>query len=497
MTKRRYKSGLHRNQSDLFPSSLDDYVSQTNPVRAIDAYVDTLDLATCHFQHSTAAVGSGQPAYDPGDLLKLYLYGYINQVRSSRKLERETHRNVEVMWLMGQLHPSYKTIADFRKDNPQALRQVNRDFILLCRELDLYGSKQVAIDGSFFKGNASKASIVTDKRLAKQLVKLDAQIDAYQQALDSNDQQESREADSEEDVELNEKLDRLKRRQAEKRGQLDQLQASEDKQLSSTDPDARLLSKSGQRVAGYNVQSVIDDKHHLVVCSEVVNDGNDAHQLYPMASQAKATLAVETLTVLADGGYYEGEQLKQCEDDRIAAYVAEPDKSKPLKAQGRYTRQAFRYDAQRHVYVCPQGHALQQQGKPSQKNNKMRLRFASQASICSACPVRDACLARQAKTRQIYRWEHEAVLERHRTRMQAASQPMKQRAALVEHPFGTWKDRAGWTYHFLVRGFRKVRGEWSLMVTGYNLTRVLNIFGIEKFIGYCAQRNQTRRAVAL
>lgn len=494
MTARRYKAPDNRSQSSLFPPSLDDYVSPDNPVRAIDAYVNTLSLDGLGFQYTQPTQGSGQPPYHPGDLLKLYLYGYINHVRSSRKLERETYRNVEVMWLVGRLHPSYKTIADFRKANPGALKATNRDFILLCRELDLFGGKKVAIDGSFFRGNASKASIHTEKKLKKQIEELDAKITAYQNELAENDRCDDKESNQSihEDPELGDKLERLKGRQVQKQQQLQSLQTSDETQISTTDPDARLLSKSGQRVAGYNVQTAIDDKHHLLVCSQVTNDGNDFHQLYPMATHAKETLVVEELIALADAGYYEGDQLKQCEDHQITPYVPEPDKTQAVKTQGRYTRNAFTYDAERNLYHCPQGHALKQRGKPHKKNDKMRIRYASQTSVCNACPVRNKCLSDDAQTRQIYRWEHEDVLERHRKRMQDSAQAMTQRASLVEHPFGTLKDRAGWTYHFLVRGFRNVRGEWSIMAMGYNFTRVLNIIGIDVFMAYCAQRNQSQ-----
>lgn len=493
MMTRRYKSGSDRTQAILFPACVDDYVSQDNPVRAIDAYVDTLDLQALGFQHSGYFSGKGQPPYAPSDLLKLYLYGYMNHVRSSRKLERETHRNIEVMWLIGELHPSYKTIADFRKDNPKALKRVNRDFVLLCRELGLYGGETVAIDGSFFRGNASKASIRSEKTLKKQLATLEAQIEAYQHALESNDQQESKPhvTSPHEEENLTDKLAQLEARQAEKQQQLTQLEASEDTQISTTDPDARLLSKSGQRVAGYNVQNVVDAKHHLIVTSEVTQDGNDSQQLYPMAAKAKAVLEVDELEAQADAGYYEGEQLKQCEEDNITAYVPEPNKNKAIKKQGRYTREAFSYEADKDVYRCPNDEELKPSGqKPQKKNGKHRFRYASRASVCNSCPLRDQCLPEKGKIRQLYRWEHEDVLERHRERMAQANDVMKQRASLVEHPFGTLKDRAGWACHFLVRGLTKVQGEWSIMALGYNFTRVLNILGFEAFRNYCAQRQQ-------
>jgi len=498
MARRHYKSGENRNQSGLFPPSLDEYVSLNNTVRAIDAYVSTLDLNQLGFQHTEHYFGSGHPCYDPSDLLKLYLYGYINHARSSRRLARETQRNVEVMWLIGQQHPSHQTIADFRKDNPEALRNVNRDFTLLCKELNLFGGKKVAVDGSFFRGNASKASITTESTLKKQLKALDEKIEAYHQELDNNDQLEMQETLSgiEEDPQLDKKLEKLKAKQIEKQQQLKKLQDSDSTQLSTTDSDARLLKKSGQVVVGYNVQSVVDNKHHLVVATEVTNDGNDSQQLYPMLSKAKATLQVKKIIGLADAGYYEGIQLKKCEEDDITVYVPEPDKNKAVKSQGRFTRQSFSYDKEHNIYLCPQGNKLKQQGKAHKKNNKMRNRYSSKAAECNACPLRTKCLTEKGTVRQIYRWEHEDILERHHERMKDSDKAMVQRASLAEHPFGTWKDRAGYTYHFLVRGFKKVRGEWSIMVMGYNFTRVLNIIGLKGFMDYCAQRKENGEKTA-
>ncbi len=490
---RPYKQGKNRNQTHLFPARLDDYVSTTNTVRAIDAYVSVLDLSEFEFHHTDFFLGSGQPPYDPADLLKLYLYGYTNHIHSSRKLERETQRNIEVMWLLGQLTPSYKTIADFRKNNPKALKQVNRDFILMCKELKLYGGEKIAVDGSYFKANTNKANITTKTQLKQQLQQLDKKIDAYHQALEKNDQQEDKEKSlAIEDPHLPKKLKHLKERQTLKQKQLIKLNKENKKQLSTLDPDARLLSKRGQSVAGYNVQSVVDDKHHLIIHSQVTQDGNDLHQLYSMASAAKELLDVKKIIALADTGYYEGKQLKRCEEEGIIAYVSIPDRTKVFKKQGRFSRDDFTYNKEQNHYICPQGNLLKVSGKPEKKDNKKRIRYSSKAPDCNECPLRQECLPKKGKTRQLYRWKHEDVLERHHQRMKQphAKQEMVQRASLVEHPFGTLKNRAGGTYHFLVRGLKKVKGEWSLMVFGYNFTRVLNIIGVKDFMNYCAQRKQ-------
>lgn len=494
MTNRRYKTGIAREQFSLLPARIEDYVSPEAMVRAIDTYVDTLDLATLGFRHAGGgnAQGKGQPPYDPADHLKLYLYGYLNKVRSSRCLERETHRNLEVIWLLGGLKPDFKTIADFRKDNAAALKAVNRDFVLLCRELGLFGGTKVAIDGSFFHGNASKASIYGKDQLDDQLKQLEEKIERYQQQLADNDAVEAKDGEpgAQLDSELATKLAALKEKQQQKQALKEQLEASGETQISTTDKDARLLNKGNGTVAGYNVQIVVDDEHRLIAASDVTNDGNDKNQLHRMAEMAKAALGVEELEALADAGYFNSGDLAACEQNGITAYVPEPDKLAKAEREGRITRDEFRYDGERDVYVCPQGQELRPQGKPCLHRGKLRTRYETKASQCRNCPLRGTCLTKDADSRQVYRSQHEEVVERHRQRMeQAGGTKMRKRSGLVEHPFGTLKCRAGWT-HFLVRGFRKVGGEWALMATCYNFGRVLNIIGFDRFRDYCRKRRE-------
>ena len=469
--------------------------SAANSVRAIDAYVDTLDLAKQGFLNASGGVCAGQPAYPPEALLKLYLYGYINKVRSSRRLENETYRNLEVIWLVEELRPSYKTIADFRKNNSKALTATNRDFVLLCKELQLFGGETLGIDGSFFKADASKDSIYTEDKLnqqLQQLQQLEQKINVYQEQLAVQD-----EADNQaglgsltEDKHLNEKITALKEQQAVKKALQKRLQDSEAKQVSVIDPDARLLSKRGQTIAGYNVQIAVDAKHKLIVAEAVTQDGNDSQQLMPMINKAQAILAAGNLAVLADSGYYEGNQIKQCEDQHITAYVAIPDRSN-VKTQGRYSRDQFNYNAEGDTYTCPQGMPLNRYGAPHQTNNKTYARYKSKVSACKQCPVRSQCLTDKATSKQLMRWKHEDVAERHQTRMHNSKGIMRRRGALVEHPFGTLKRRAGWD-HFLMRGLKKSTGEFSLMVLGYNFTRVLNILGIDTLRDYCVQRSENK-----
>jgi transposase len=503
MTNRTYKTGVDRGQLNLLPPRIDDYVGPANLVRGIEAYVRGLNLRGYAFRHAGPAGGSGagQPSYDPADLLKLYIYGYINRVRSSRALEREAQRNVEVMWLLGGLTPGYRTIANFRKDNGDALRAVNRGFVQVMRELELVGGELVAIDGAFFHGDASKGSIKTRGRLEKHLAAVDRDIEAYSKELDANDAAEEAQppvatemagvadkvAALMEQRELEEQREKLK-------ADLARLDESGETQVSRTDPDARLLMKRGQKVAGYNVQIAVDEKHKLIVASEVVNDGNDTGQLHDMAQAAKEALGAETLQVVADGGYYNGVELKKCEDDgSIVPYVAQPDRNGRQTANGRFGRDEFTYDAEADAYRCPANELLKP--SPSLKNNggRMERPYVSRKPVCDGCPLRAQCVNPKSHTRTIYRWEHEDVVERHQERMKGAQaqELMRRRKALVEHPFGTLKCRAGYR-HFLVRGFDKVRGEWSLMALCYNLSRVLSIVGLDRFTAYMAERAAAR-----
>jgi transposase len=493
MTNRPFKVGESREQSGLLPPRIEDYVGPGNPVRAIESFVCALDLAKLGFRHADRGVEVGQPPYDPADLLKLYLYGYINQVRSSRRLEREACRNLELIWLLKSLRPGYRTIANFRKENWQALKAVNRSFVLLVRELGLVGGTVVAIDGSFFHGDASKASIFTRKRLAEQIASLDREIEAYGKSLEDNDAAEGKERSKDRNDgngdggDLGAKVAELMARRSRAAADLDRLEESGETQMSLTDPDARLLSKSGQTVAGYNVQAVVDDKHKLIVASDVVNDSSDVNQLHAMAKAAKEALAAETLEVLADEGYYSSTELKACEDDGIKAYVPPSEGNGWLEKKGRFSLKSFSYDAAADAYRCPAGELLRpMKGRWQNTSGRLEIRYASRTKICKTCPLKSKCLSPKASQRTIGRWEHEDVLERHRARMESAGDLMRRRSAIVEHPFGTLKCRAGYR-HFLVRGFNKVRGEWSLMALCYNFTRVLNILGFEGFVAAIAK----------
>ena len=358
------------------------------------------------------------------------------------------------------------------------------------RSLGLLGGEVVAIDGAFFHGDASKASILPEKRLGEQMAAVDRSIAQYSAALEQNDtaaaapnRQPAAGVDD-----MARKLALLRERQAMAEGDLARLAQSGEGQLSRTDPDARLLQKHGQIVAGYNVQIAVEDKHKLIVASEVVNDGNDTGPLHAMAEAAKAALGAATLTALADTGYYNGERLKACEEEAITAYVPLPNRAQRLKEEGRFAAEDFLYDAAGDVYRCPAGSQLRpMQAHHRQASGKMAIRYASRRSVCRVCPLRGGCLAKKGERREIERWVHEDVIERHRARMRdRGADMMRRRKALAEHPFGTLKCRAGYR-HFLVRGFAQVRGEWSLMALCYNFSRVLRIFGFDRWLAVLAQ----------
>jgi transposase len=518
---RRYKQGTPRTQAMLLPPSVEDYVAADNPVRAIDLYVESLDLVALGFANAAGTLSAGQPAYRPADLLKLYIYGYLNRVRSSRRLQAECGRNLELIWLLGGLAPNDHTIADFRKDNAEALRATCRDFVALCAELGAIGGTQLGLDGSFFHGSASDASVTTAAQLAAELAALERDIERYHSELDGHDTEEASAPERARATAA--ALDELKARAERRRAQLKRLADTGETQVSNTDPDARRLRKNGQKVTGYNVQSVVDARHKLILAHEVTNAGNDLGQLVPMLAQAQAVLAeraaapseapAETapsegapdvaaqpapLEVLADAGYFTERDIAACETRGIRVYVPVPEaKGNSAERRGLLPTAEFRYDPERDRYDCPGGRTLERAGKPVVRNGALHRRYRSKAKVCAACPLAERCLSEKGTCREIERSEHAEAVERHRAHMQSeqAKAKMRERAALCEHPFGTLKRWLGWD-HFLVRGFDKVRGEMALLVQCYNLRRLLVIFGIEGFLEACRQRRQARQAEA-
>ncbi|WP_340646846.1 IS1182 family transposase [Phenylobacterium sp.] len=470
---KRFVEGEDRRQGTLLPECLEDYVSEENPVRVIDVFVDELDLQGLGFEGVTPEA-TGRPGYHPGLLLKMYVYGYINQITSSRKLEREAQRNVEMMWLTGRLAPDFKTIADFRKDNGPAIRAGCRRFIALCRKLDLFSHAVAAIDGSKFKAVNTRDKNFTRASIQRRMEQVEASIERYMAALETADRLEGEIARTK-SVRLKEKIAALREQMRDFQALEVQVHAAPDQQISLTDPDARAMATNGKGtgMVGYNVQTAVDAKHHLIVAHEVTNVGNDRSQLANMGALAKAEMGVESLDVLADRGYFSGEEVLACETLGVIPYVPRPLTS-GAKADGRFGKQDFVYIPEQNVYRCPSGQVLPHHMTTVEKGLTLH-RYWDRAS-CQACPLKARCTP--SKERRVTRWEHEAVIEAMQDRLERAPKAMRIRRATVEHPFGTLKAWMGAT-HFRMRRLENVRTEMSLHVLAYNLKRVIAIIGMQ------------------
>ena len=458
--------GLSRHQRLLLAPSLDELLSCDHPVRVIDAFVDMLDLRALGFS-KIEAEKTGRPPYDPADLLKLYVYGYANQVRSSRRLEREAARNIEVQWLVNRVTPSFKTIADFRKDHPEALVGAVRAFVQFCRGQSLYGGEVVAIDGSKIEAVASRKQVITPKGLEKQIAAIDAKVAEHLAAMDAADRDEALAAPA--DVAA--ALEALKAQRQELQAKAGAMSKAGLTQEVATERDARLMktARQGHQVA-YNAQSVVDAKHGLIAAFDLTNDCNDLNQLLPMAEQAKRVLQAETLTAVADTGYSNGEQGLACEAAGVTAIVPRPKTVNPKNPE-LFTREAFAYDPASDSYTCPAGQTLT---VATVSRTEQKTYYATRA--CTGCRLKARCTTAAGRT--IARGFHEAAKEAMHQRAAADPIWMKRRRELVEHPFGTMKWLMGYP-RFLLRGLRKARSELALTVLGFNLKRVVNILGVE------------------
>ncbi len=473
---RRFVEGTDRGQSTLFPECLEDWIDENNPVQVIDVFVDELDLSELGFD-GVAPEATDRPSYHPLVLLKLYIYGYLNRVQSSRRLEREAGRNVEVMWLTGRLAPDHKTIADFRKDNGRAIRQVCARFVALCRTLGLLTEASVAIDGSKFKAVNNRDKNFTRAKMERRMAQIEDSVARYLQQLDTADRQEPSEGLRTKTSHLKEKITKLKEQMRRLHALKAQMLAMPDQQISLTDPDARSMATSGRGsgVVGYNVQVAVEAEHHLIITHEVSNEGSDRSQLSPVAKEAKAILEVENLDAVADRGYFNSEEILACEEAGITVTLPKPMTSN-AKAEGRFGKQDFRYVAEQDVYICPAGERLAYSFTTEDKGLVLR-RYATKA--CQNCAIKNACTT--AKQRLISRWEHEHVLEAVQRRLDEHPEKMRQRRETVEHPFGTIKAWMGAT-HFLMKTLPKVATEMALHVLAYNMTRVMNIMGIQSLM---------------
>ncbi len=473
-----YIKGSDRSQGMLLPRTLDDYVAGNNAVRAIAAFLERLDFVKLGFVRAAAAE-TGRPGYDPRLLMGLYLWGHLNGLSSTRKLERECQRNLEVIWLCTNLHPDFKTIADFRTANGEGIKGVVVEFRRWCLAAGLYGKEIVAVDGSKFKAVNSKQRNYTREKLKQVLARERAKISEYLAALDAADAAEAEAEETELTAEqLKEKIAGLERYLAEHEQLAQELEESGERQISLTDPDAKLMKTALGSEVSYNVQTVVDSKLKLLVTYEVTNEGNDLGQLAVMAQAAQQALAVEELTVLADGGYYEGKAVKECEDAGVITYLPQPQ-SGAAKHRGVFPNHRFRYNAARDLYVCPQGEELQRQ-RLIEKKGKQYKSYKTKA--CHGCPLRAQCTTSKYG-RKILRWVDQEVLDRLQARNRGRPELLKLRKTLAEHPFGTIKGAMN-KGSFLLKGLNKVSIEFGLTVLAYNFKRVLNHLGVEKMLTF-------------
>jgi transposase len=483
-----YIKGRARGQHRLFPSTIDEYIDEANPVRAIAAFLGALDFAELGFGRGEPAE-TGRPGYDPRLLMGLFIWGHMNRVRSSRGLERECGRNLEAIWLMENLGPDFKTIADFRKDNGEPIKQVMVKFRLWCRAEELFGREVVAIDGSKFKAANNSERNFTQKKLAKLIKRERTQVDGYLKAVAEADEQEVDEPQLSAE-QLREKLKGIKEKLAGHEEMLQEMKEREVSQVSLTDAEARLMKTSKGSDVSYNVQMVVDSKHKLIAACEVTNDGNDLGQLANMAQQGKEALGVDKLTVLADGGYFDGDKIKECEDAGITTYLP-PPKSNAAQRRGLFAAEQFIYDEARDLFVCPQGEELTFRTREKLHHKEYKI---YRTNACGVCPLRAHCTTSQ-RGRKLRRWVHAAVLERLKERIRGQPDLMKERKKLAEHPFGTIK-RAMDQGYFLMKGINKVTTEISLTILSYNLKRVINILGVEKVISSMKMNPSMKGATA-
>ena len=473
---KRFVEGVDRGQSTLFPECLEDWICEDNPVRVIDVFVEKLDLGDLRFE-GVDPEATGRPAYHPSMLLKLYIYGYLNRVQSSRRLEREASRNVEVMWLTGRLAPDHKTIADFRKNNGPAIRKVCVQFVVLCRKIGLLKTASVAIDGSKFKAVNNRDKNFTRAKMERRLAQIEESVARYLSQLDTADLQEPSEALAIRTSHIQDKLAKLANEVERLKAIEKAMLASPDQQISLTDPDSRSMATSGRGsgVVGYNVQVAVDTEHHLIVTHEVTNTGSDRSQLANIGLQAKEALGVDHLDAVADRGYFSGNEILACDVADITVTLPKPMTS-GAKSDGRFGKQDFVYVSAEDVYRCPAGKKLTYR-YTSEEHGMMLRRYWTTA--CQRCPLKSRCTTGQE--RRIVRWEHEHVLEAVQQRLDANPQAMRVRRETVEHPFGTLKMRMGAT-HFLMKRLPKVATEMALHVLAYNLTRVMNIIGVKPLL---------------
>ena len=472
----RFVEGADRRQSWLLPDTLDDYVTEDNPVRVVDVFIDELDLAELGFA-GMAPAATGRPAYHPATLLKIYLYGYLNRVQSSRRLEREAGRNIELMWLTGRLAPDFKTIANFRRDNGPAIRTACRQFVLLCRDLGLFAGAMVAIDGSKFKAVNNRDRNFTAHKAQQRITQVEASIDRYLAVLDRADREDSDVPEARAEK-IQEKIAGLRRQMQDLKDMAARVDDAPDHQISLTDPDARSMSSSGRGtgVVGYNVQAAVDTEHHLILAHEVLNEGTDRAQLVPMGQAALAAAGTQDLTVLADRGYFSGEQVLACEGTGVLPCVPKVDTSGRAR-RGLFTRADYIYNAGQDHYTCPAGaHLTKGKARADRQGDVEQYR---NLAACHGCRLKPRCTPETVK--RVKRWKQEAVLDAMQRRLDKIPDAMGVRRQTVEHVFGTLKAWMGST-PFLTKTLKNVRTEMSLSILAYNIKRMIRLFGVQPLI---------------
>jgi len=479
-----YKQGLNRKQQLMFPPSLDELVAEDNMARAIEEYVNILNISSLKIKTKKSLIKDGQPAFHPKLLLKIYIYGYLNKIRSSRKLETEIGRNIEMMWLTQGLTPSYKTIANFRKDNPKALQTIFKEFSILIKNLNLITGDLVAIDGAFLRANASKNTLIMKKTVKKDLAKIDEEIKNYMILLETTDKEDKDRLSlkiSKEDIDkLSDKKEKLTK-------DLDLLESLGKEQYNKTDHDATVMSKPAHNLMAYNSQIAVDNKYKFIVATDISTQGHDLDQLHNMATKTKEIVDNPHMIVTADKGYYSTKEIKKCIEDDIETIIPPRCTAANKKIKdGRFAKKHFTYNHEDDCYICPNNQILKKAKNQYQRNGRMLDIYRASRYDCQECSVKQNCITNKVKSKCVYRWEHESIIDTYTKKMSTsqAKEIVRKRGSIVEHPFGTIKRALGWD-HFLVRSKRKVLGENALIMFTYNFRRLLNLIGIALFKKLC------------
>jgi transposase len=475
-----HKSGRSREQIILFPEAIEDYITEENPVRFIDTFVDRLDTIKLGFEHAVLKE-TGRPPYDPKDLLKLHLYGLLNRIRSSRLLERETKRNLEVIWLLKHISADHKTISDFRKNNGKAIKKTFKEFYLICKELDLYGGELAAVDSSKFKASNARDKVVDKETIEKRIEKIEQSIDMYLEELDNNDKTEPEDKAITKE-ELDQKIEILKKKKIQLEEAEKELLKTTEKYISLTDKDCRLIKDKDGIEPSFRMQTAVDEKHSMIIDFEMTEKSADNNHLLEMSKKAKKALGVEELTVVADAGYFDSIEIKECEDNKITTYVPIPKQkvsSKTKVPAEEYYFDKFTYDEHEDLYYCPEGEKLIYKNTYRDNDRKKTIHIYS-TDKCNKCINKNKCTL-SPRGREIHRWEHAAVIDRLRERLQQTPELIKRRKAIIEHIFGTLKKI--WNYYGLqLRGLKNVSTEAALMCLAYNIRRAISIVGTKKLI---------------